>query len=126
MPPAKKAEVTLYEEDEGQEFVEVKLTKLGNEKFLVHKSTNMFNLLGVFDEESPANLPRYLINVTAARDRVRLKTALAQQGELTIDDLFLIFGEITEAQADGRPTVSLSASPNGSPKRAASTRSAGT
>lgn len=126
MPTPRSTAVDIPDEEAGVEFVKVRSKTLDNFEFHVRKSVNMFKMLGVFDEESPANLPKYLIEVTARRDQAELKSVIGQRASLTIDELFQIFVEISEAQAEGRPTVLSSASPNGSAKRRGSTRSAGT
>ena len=126
MPPAKSTAVDIPDDEAGVEFVKVKSKTLDGHEFHVRKSVNAFKLLGVFDEESPANLPKYLIDITARRDQAELKSVISQRASMTIDELFQVFVEISEAQAEGRPTVLSSASPNGSAKRRASTRSAGT
>lgn len=126
MPTSRSTAVDIPDDEAGVEFVKVKSKTLDNHEFHVRKSVNMYKVLGVFDEESPANLPKYLIDVTARRDQAELKSVIGQRASLTIDELFQIFVEISEAQAEGRPTVLSSESPNGSRKRPGSTRSAGT
>jgi hypothetical protein len=125
MPSAKttSTELDIPDDEKGIETEEVVIF---GEKFAVLKTTNFFNLLEVFDEDEPANLPRYLIKAIATRDRRRFKNTLAMQTSLTDKDLFDIFSDIMEAQGDGRPTESSSGSSNGSGRSRASTRSAAT
>ena len=125
MPPAKSTstELDIPDEEQGVETEEIEIF---GEKFTVLKTTNFFRLLSVFDEDEPANLPKYLISSIAQRDRRRFKNLMAVQTSLTDKDLFDIFSDIMEAQGDGRPTESSSGSSNGSGKSRASTRSAGT
>lgn len=123
MPAAKRTEVAIFDEDEGIDFVPVEI--LG-EKYQVRKGTNYFALLNVFNPDEPGNLPKYLIDRMARVDRNRFITAMSRRAELDMDDLLKIFNDITEAQADGRPSRSSSGSSTGSAKKAASTRSADT
>ena len=124
MPPTKASqELDIPDSERGIETTEIDVF---GEKFTVLKATNFFNLMRVFDPDEPHQVTRYMIDSIAERDRKRFVTIMGQRHNLTTEELFDIFADLMEAQGDGRPTKPSSASPNGSRRRAASTRSEGT
>lgn len=100
--------------------------KILGETFTVYKTQNFFTLLGVFDDERPANLPKYILDAVIDDDQRRLKNLIASQRTLTAEQLYDILEDIMEAQADGHPSSGSSESRTTSRTRRASTRSAAT
>jgi hypothetical protein len=92
------------------------------EKIKVRTEQNFFNLLRAFDPDDPAQLAKYLIGVVHPDDEKPFITLMAQQRNLTADDLMEVFADITEAQSEGHPTKPASASRTSSRPRAASKR----
>lgn len=115
-------DLAIPDDEVGIETTELEL--LG-EKFTVLKAMNSFSLMRVFDPDEPAELSKYLIRAIASRDRRRFITVMAQQINLPMESLLEMFGDVVEAQSNGRPTTPSSGSSTGSRKKAASTRSAG-
>ena len=95
------------------------------ETIKVRTEQNFFNLLRAFDPDDPAQLAKYLIGVVHPDDEKTFITLMAQQRNLTAEELMEIFADITEAQAEGHPTKPASASRTTSRRKAVSTRSAG-
>lgn len=124
MPPARPS--TELEIPDSEQGIETATIKVFGEKFVVLKATNFFNLMRVFDPDEPHQVTRYMIDSIAERDRRRFITTMAARHNLTTEELFDIFADLMEAQGDGRPTRSSSASSNGPRKRVASTPSAAT
>lgn len=92
------------------------------EKFKVYKTQNYFKLLGVFDEEHPANLPKYIIDSVVEDDQRRLAGLIGQQRSLSVEQLYDILEDIMEAQADGNPSSGSTESRRTSRTKRASTQ----
>jgi hypothetical protein len=116
-------ELAIPDDEVGIETVELEVF---GEPFKILKAMNSFNLMRVFDADEPAELSKYLIKAVASTDRRRFITVMAQQINLSMDDLFKIFSDMIEAQSNGRPTKPSSESSTGSRKKAVSTRSVAT
>lgn len=126
MPPQKQStsvELDIPDSEQGIDTVDIDVF---GEKITVLKATNFFSLMRVFDPDEPHQVTRYLIDSIAERDRKRFITLMGSRHNLSTEELFEIFSDVLEAQGEGRPTKSSSASPNGSRRRAGSTRSGDT
>lgn len=96
--------------------------KILGDEFKVYKTQNYFKLLSVFDEEHPANLPKYIIDSVVEEDQRRVAGLIGSQRSLTVEQLYDILEDIMEAQADGNPSSGSTESQPSSRTRRASTR----